>query len=100
VINVVPSLEKCRRRLFSNVRDVCAALSSQALPHLKKKFSTTLGSLVITYMNMCKYIIYEYVYVCMCLYVHAYMYVYTFIYIYTHLCIILCIVCQACRVYD
>ena len=31
--------EKCRRRLFANVRDVCAALSSQALPHLKNKVS-------------------------------------------------------------
>jgi hypothetical protein len=47
VINVVPSLEKCRRRLFSNVRDVCAALSSQALPHLKKKFNTVSGALSI-----------------------------------------------------
>lgn len=38
VINVVPCLEKCRPRLFSSVRGLCAALSSEALPQMKKKW--------------------------------------------------------------
>ena len=36
VINNVPCLEKCRPRLFASVRGVCAALSSEALPKMKK----------------------------------------------------------------
>jgi len=38
VIGVVPCLEKCRPRLFPSVRGVCAALSSDAFPKLKKKW--------------------------------------------------------------
>ena len=38
VINIVPCLEKCRPRLFSSVRGLCAALSSEALPLMKKKW--------------------------------------------------------------
>jgi hypothetical protein len=38
VINSVPALEKFRPRLFNSILDVCAALSSHALPKLKKKF--------------------------------------------------------------
>lgn len=41
VIKSVPSLDKFRPRLFSTVKDVCAALSSLALPKLKKKFQKT-----------------------------------------------------------
>jgi WD40 repeat protein/Ca2+-binding EF-hand superfamily protein len=37
-ISSVPALEKFRPRLFSSIRDLCAALSSHALPKLKKKF--------------------------------------------------------------
>lgn len=47
VINAVPSLEKFRPRLFSNVRDLCAALSSLALPKLKKKFLKSDDGLLI-----------------------------------------------------
>jgi hypothetical protein len=38
VINNVPSLEKFKPRLFAHVRDISNALSSRALPKLKKKF--------------------------------------------------------------
>lgn len=38
VIGAVPALEKFRPRLFASIRDICAALSSHALPKLKKKF--------------------------------------------------------------
>lgn len=38
VVNVVPVLEKFKPRLFVNVRAICAALSSLALPKLKKNF--------------------------------------------------------------
>lgn len=38
VVGAVPALEKFRPRLFNSVRDICAALSSTALPKLKKKF--------------------------------------------------------------
>lgn len=38
VIQAVPALEKFRPRLFSSIREVCAALSSHSLPKLKKKF--------------------------------------------------------------
>ena len=48
VINNVESLEKFKPRLFSNVRDVCAALSSQALPNLKKTFQKSEKGLNIT----------------------------------------------------
>lgn len=48
VINNVESLTKFKPRLFSNVRDVCAALSSQALPNLKKTFQKTEKGLNIT----------------------------------------------------
>lgn len=37
-ISSVPALEKFRPRLFSSIRDLCAALSSHSLPKLKKKF--------------------------------------------------------------
>ena len=47
VIKAVPSLEKFRPRLFSTVRDVCAALSSLALPKLKKKFLKSEDGLLI-----------------------------------------------------
>ena len=43
VIGVVPSLEMCRPRLFPTVRGLCSALSSEALPKLKKKFATDLN---------------------------------------------------------
>ena len=48
VIKNIPSLEKFKPRLFSNVRDVCAALSSQALPNLKKTFQHTSKGLNIS----------------------------------------------------
>ena len=38
VIGVVPCLETCRPRLFSSVRSLCTALSSEALPKLKRRF--------------------------------------------------------------
>eukprot|EP01038_Epipyxis_sp_PR26KG_P009407 gene9407-12668_t len=38
VVSNVPALEKYRPRLFSSIRELCAALSSHALPKLKKKF--------------------------------------------------------------
>jgi len=47
VVDAVPSLEKYRPRLFGNVRDVCSALSSLALPQLKKKFTDVPGGLRI-----------------------------------------------------
>ena len=43
VIGVVPCLEMCRPRLFPTVRGLCSALSSEALPKLKKKFSVDLN---------------------------------------------------------
>ena len=42
-INFVPSLEKFRPRIFSSVRTICGALSSQALPKLKYKFQRGSG---------------------------------------------------------
>jgi hypothetical protein len=48
VIKHIPALEKFKPRLFSNVRDVCAALSSQALPNLKKTFQQTSKGLNIS----------------------------------------------------
>eukprot|EP00981_Chlorochromonas_danica_P013586 scaffold6531_cov169-Ochromonas_danica.AAC.8 len=41
VIAQVPALEKFRPRLFSSIREICAALSSHSLPKLKKKFQRT-----------------------------------------------------------
>jgi WD40 repeat protein len=38
VVGAVPALEKFRPRLFASIMDICAALSSHALPKLKKKF--------------------------------------------------------------
>ena len=38
VINTTPCLENCRPRLFAAVSDLISALSSDALPFLKKKF--------------------------------------------------------------
>lgn len=38
VVGAVPALEKFRPRLFGSIMDLCAALSSHALPKLKKKF--------------------------------------------------------------
>ena len=38
VINTTPCLENCRPRLFAAVSDLITALSSEALPFLKKKF--------------------------------------------------------------
>lgn len=38
VVASVPSLDKFRPRIFSSVRVICGALSSQALPKLKVKF--------------------------------------------------------------
>ena len=43
VIGVVPCLEMCRPRLFPTVRGLCSALSSEALPKLKKKFALDLN---------------------------------------------------------
>jgi hypothetical protein len=34
----VPALERYRPRIFDNIRDMCAALSSRSLPKLKKSF--------------------------------------------------------------
>ena len=48
VVTFVPSLEKFRPRLFASVKDVCAALSSQALPGLKTKFTAIASGLPIT----------------------------------------------------
>ena len=45
VINSVPALEKFRPRLFASIREICAALSSHALPKLKKKFQKTVDGL-------------------------------------------------------
>jgi WD40 repeat protein/Ca2+-binding EF-hand superfamily protein len=47
VVNVVPSLEKFKPRLFNNVRDICASLSSSTLKKLKKKFFENNGELSI-----------------------------------------------------
>jgi hypothetical protein len=38
VVSSVPTLEKYRPRVFNSVKHICAALSSTALPRLKKKF--------------------------------------------------------------
>lgn len=46
-VNAVPALEKFRPRLFNSVRDICAALSSTALPRLKKKFQRSIDGLPI-----------------------------------------------------
>jgi hypothetical protein len=43
----VPMLEKYKPRLFSNVAEICAALSSHALPKLKKRFLKTEDGLPI-----------------------------------------------------
>jgi len=48
VVTFVPSLEKFRPRLFASVKDVCAALSSEALPGLKTKFTAIPSGLPIT----------------------------------------------------
>jgi hypothetical protein len=45
VITSVPQLGKFRPRLFGHVRDISAALSSHALPKLKKKFLKNPGGL-------------------------------------------------------
>ena len=45
VVGTVPALEKFRPRLFSNVDELCAALSSDALPGLKQKFTATAAGL-------------------------------------------------------
>ena len=37
-ISSVPALERYRPKIFENIRDMCAALSSRALPKLKKSF--------------------------------------------------------------
>jgi WD40 repeat protein/Ca2+-binding EF-hand superfamily protein len=42
-VNNVPSLFKFKPKLFQSVREICAALSSEALPMLKKKFLMTEG---------------------------------------------------------
>jgi len=47
VVSHVPALEKFRPRLFSNVNEVCAALSSEALPGLKERFSAIHSGLPI-----------------------------------------------------
>lgn len=47
VVNVVPSLEKFKPRLFNNIRDICASLSSSTLKKLKKKFFENNGELGI-----------------------------------------------------
>lgn len=46
IINTVPALEKFKPKLFVSVRAICAALSSHALPRLKKKFTNN-GALSI-----------------------------------------------------
>ena len=43
----MPSLEKFKPRLFGSVNDLCACLSSAALPTLKKKFTAFSGGLQI-----------------------------------------------------
>ena len=43
----VPELEKYKPRLFGAVKDLCSALSSLALPKLKKKFLAMPGGLDI-----------------------------------------------------
>ena len=43
IIHSVPSLERFRPYIFNNVRTICAALSSQALPKLKLKFQRDFG---------------------------------------------------------
>ena len=45
VVANVPSLEKFKPRLFSSVNEICACLSSAALPKLKKKFTAYSGGL-------------------------------------------------------
>lgn len=47
VVGNVPSLEKFKPRLFASVSDLCATLSSAALPKLKKKFTAFSGGLQI-----------------------------------------------------
>lgn len=47
VVGNVPSLEKFKPRLFGSVNDLCACLSSAALPKLKKKFTAFSGGLQI-----------------------------------------------------
>ena len=47
VVGNVPSLEKFKPRLFGSVKDMCSALSSLALPKLKKKFIASPGGLSI-----------------------------------------------------
>eukprot|EP01035_Chromulina_nebulosa_P018163 gene18163-23821_t len=47
VVDAVPILQKFRQRLFNSVRDVCTALSSLALPKLKKKFLKSQSGLPI-----------------------------------------------------
>ena len=48
VVRAVPVLDKYRPRLFSNIRDICTALSSNSLPKLKKKFQKNSEGLNIT----------------------------------------------------
>ena len=43
IIHSVPSLERFKPYIFSNVRAICAALSSQSLPKLKLKFQREEG---------------------------------------------------------
>jgi hypothetical protein len=42
-VDTVPCLLKYRPRLFPSVKSICAALSSTALPRLKKRFSAGKG---------------------------------------------------------
>ncbi len=37
-VNSVPALERYRPKLFTNIREMCSALSSRSLPKLKKNF--------------------------------------------------------------
>ena len=47
IVGAVPSLDRYRPRLFSNVKEICAALSSHALPKLKWRFQKNSEGLLI-----------------------------------------------------
>ena len=59
MINTTPCLENCRPRLFAAVSDLISALSSEALPFLKKKFlagSSNNDSLDISEFTECLFL--------------------------------------------
>lgn len=51
LVNSVPSLERFRKRIFSNVSDICNALSSHTLPKLKKKFQSVKDKVHLIYFT-------------------------------------------------